>query len=120
MYKDKSKQKDAVKAATKRYRHRKQGITSEGITRTIVDACGNTHQIDFEGRRELHSKIVSWARNEGTEYQRRLGLLSLQYTVIKDIDLAHYLGYDKLPASIKSAMAEMKACAELAKAKRIA
>ena len=85
-YKDKNKQREAVKKATKRYRQRRQGITNkgkpEGITQTITDACGNTHPIDFEGRRKTRALLEVWAGGKGTAEQCLLGRLSETYSII--------------------------------------
>ena len=95
MYKDKEKQKQAQREWVRQRRAKDKGSTSGStvVERTITDACGNVHPIDFEGRRETYNLLESWAKGEGTAYQQTLGLLNRTYTTIKDTDLQHYLGY---------------------------
>ncbi len=63
------------------------------VPRTIIDACGNEHPIDFEGRRQTYELLESWAKGEGTAYQQQLGLLNRAYAIVKSkADLNHYLG----------------------------
>lgn len=55
-------------------------------SRTLVDACGKIHPIDFEGRRKDREVLESWAKGEGTDYQRSLGILAMKYSQIHGID----------------------------------
>lgn len=49
------------------------------VPRTIIDANGTEHPIDFETRRKNHELLESWANEEGSEWQRRLGELARFY-----------------------------------------
>lgn len=62
----------------------------EQQTRTITDACGKEHPIDYEGRRKDYELLESWAEGEGTEYQRRLGMLARHYRPL-DFIVTNYL-----------------------------
>ncbi len=64
------------------------GSITESVTRTIVDAVGKAHPVDFESRRKNHATLLAWAK--GTIAQQVLGRLSLAYN--SRIDLNHYLG----------------------------
>lgn len=63
------------------------------VSRTIIDCTGKEHPIDYEGRRKTRALLKSWARGEGSEYQRRLGVLAKTYSVIHNVDEQRYLGY---------------------------
>ncbi len=56
--------------------------TVEAIPSTIKDCNGVEHEIDYEGRKADDKLLESWADGEGTEYQRRLGVLSMQYSMM--------------------------------------
>jgi len=73
MYKDKDKQREAQRNWVRQKR-----IEQKGSTHTI-DACGNAHPIDLEGRRKDHTLLEAWAEGKGTEHQRHLGLLARHY-----------------------------------------
>jgi hypothetical protein len=100
-YKDENKQKEANRAAKKRWKERKadmavrealgiplEGIPGKGIppvTRipeTFVDATGQSHEIDFAGRRQVYELLKSWDEEQADTYQHRLGHLARQYSHI--------------------------------------
>lgn len=75
-YKDKDKQREAVRQAVQRHR---QGITQEP-NNVIPDVIPKT----VAGVKALTAKAVrtivdKWAAGEGTEYQRRMGVLAQCY-----------------------------------------
>ena len=78
--------------AKKSRRTQERTVKAHAAKGIIVDACGKSHKIDYEGRRKTHDMLESWRRGEGTEYQRRIGQLSADYTLIKGIDLDSHLG----------------------------
>lgn len=90
-YKDKDKQRQAVKASVKRHRDQQKGITqgSESTTTviplTLTDACGKVHKIDYEGWAKDRALLESWAKGEGMEYQRSLGILAMKYSQINGV-----------------------------------
>ncbi len=58
-------------------------LSVPAANRTLTDACGNVHQIDFDGRRKDCDLLKSWSEGKGTPYQKRLGTLARQYSCIK-------------------------------------
>jgi len=64
----------------------------ESKPRTITDAVGKVHKIDFAGRRKNKAILESWARGEGTGGQQVLGDLAAHYDVIRGIDRDSFLG----------------------------
>lgn len=97
MYKDKDRQREAQRERTRRYRDKAKGVTSEGVTpgsvtgkfitlqKTFTDARGTLHSIEHKSRFANHQLLELWANGEGTEYQKKLGLLARQYRMF------HYL-----------------------------
>lgn len=85
MYKDKDKQKEAAKAAKRRWKA-KQGIPDagipQGIPAVVTDTVGKVHPIDFEGRRRNFELLKSWHAGEGAIEQQALGELVQKYSVI--------------------------------------
>ena len=94
MYKDKDRQKEANRLAASRRRAKgmTKGMTNQGMTpansntlrpepvkRTITDACGTEHAIDFAGRRKDYELLESWAEGSGTEQQQSMGKLARNY-----------------------------------------
>ena len=81
-YKDRDKQREAVRLAVKRHRHRqdivKQSITERGITepKTIADVKA---LIPDQARAVLNS----WAAGNGTSYQQGLGKLAQHYSQLR-------------------------------------
>ena len=84
-YKDKDKQREAQREWVRQKRMKAQGSTQ------IVDVCGKAHPIDFEGRRRDYDLLESWANGNGSEYQRRLGMLARTYRPL-DFIVTSYLG----------------------------
>ena len=73
MYKDKDKQREASKERMRRYRERKQGVTTEGVTSQGVTTASPPQTLtDVE-------LLNSWARGEGTQYQQALVALGQLY-----------------------------------------
>ena len=67
-------------------RKRNKGAAQQGATpeaqQTFTDACGNVHQIDYEGRNADVKMLESWAKSEQSTYQSMLGRLALYYSII--------------------------------------
>ena len=85
MYKDKAKQREVQRNWVRQKRAEVQGSTH------IIDACDKEHPINFEGRRKDYELLESWANGNGTEYQRRLGVLARAYRPL-DFIMTSYLG----------------------------
>ena len=77
-YKDKDRQKQANRAAAKRYRAGKQGMTL--VSETVIPEQSPTV---IPGDRAL---LESWAKGEGSTYQRSLGILAMKYSQIHGVD----------------------------------
>ena len=77
-YKDAEKQKEANRAANKRYREHTQGITANGITEQGITHHPPDVMPDIKPMtdREL---LDFWAAGNGTMYQQSLGWLAEQY-----------------------------------------
>ncbi len=75
-YKDKDKQKQAQRDWVRQRRAEQKGST------TIMDAVGNEHLIDFEGRCKDFDLLKDWHAGKGTVYQQALGELARKYSVI--------------------------------------
>ena len=58
--------------------------------RTIIDAVGKAHAIDYEGRRRNYAILLAWSQGEGSTAQQVLGRLALSYN--GRIDMNSYLG----------------------------
>lgn len=78
MYKDKDKQRQAQREWVRQKRAKEQGSTG-----TIVDATGQVHGVDYEGRRKTYAMLKAWAEGKGTQTQRVMGRLAMTYNVIK-------------------------------------
>ncbi len=85
MYKDPDKQREAQREWVRQKRAKAQGSTQ------IIDVCNKAHSIDFEGRRKDYDLLESWANGNGSEYQRRLGMLARVYRPL-DFIVTSYLG----------------------------
>lgn len=86
-YKDKDRQKQANKEASRRYRESKQGMTNQGIaegmtqaTTVIPDTTGFT-MADVKALTAAQCKAIlnSWLAGNGSAYQRNLALLGRAY-----------------------------------------
>ncbi|KKL63641.1 hypothetical protein LCGC14_2173060 [marine sediment metagenome] len=81
----------AVYNRNKRSAKPEQTVTGTATgTRTVTDACGNVHQVDFQGRRDDYELLESWVNGNGSESQQRLGALARGY---REVDVQGYLGY---------------------------
>ena len=49
-------------------------------------------EIDYEGRRKDYEMLERWANSEGTEQQRRYGLLARHYRMMARVDVDRFLG----------------------------
>lgn len=79
-YKDLDRQRQAQRDWVRQKRAEQKGST------TIIDACGKEHPIDFEGRAKDRALLESWAKGEGSTYQRSLGILAMKYSQIHGVD----------------------------------
>lgn len=75
-YKDKEKQRQAVREAVKRHR---QGITGEGITQEdVIPSRLTIEQVKALTPGQCKAILSAWLTN-GTAYQRNLALLAGHY-----------------------------------------
>lgn len=80
MYKDRDRQREAQKERTRRYRAKQKGVTLEGVTmQGVTQSITNITQADVPKTLTDRELLESWARGEGSEYQRRMGVLAAHY-----------------------------------------